>query len=807
MSLPARLGIAVLATALILGGLTRLRFDAEVLNLLPADLGVVKGLLWHQRYFRHSDELILTLRAPTADRAARAAEELAHLLREQKHLTDRVLWQPPWNEDPSALAELVAAAWLNATPEAIAKLADRLTPENRQVTLESALDTLASSLSPDAIGRLAYDPYGLSSFPALTGGQDGVDFTGDAFASPDGSFRVLFVRPAQNTGHYSKAAAWLQQVRDLVASRFLEADVGRDVQVAYTGRPAFVSEVALSMERDVRNSLLGTVSMVGLLFWVAHRRWRPLFWLLRMVGLIMVGALALGGWLFGALNVVSLGFAAILLGLSVDYALVLYQEARETPHRPIRELRRILAPAILWSALTTAAAFLVLNLGALPGLHQLGNLVAGGVLLAAAVILTSSPPITSPSHPASEPPRHPLGNPEGSTPIGARIGSAQRRRILSITLIVLVLVVVALIFRFPHLDHSSGALVSESSPAHGAIQELNRELNQGDDPLPILVTGLSVAEVSQRLRQAEVLLTQARDQNRIASFSLPIHLWPAPKHQAANQELTLAWSNARPELTEAALDAGFTEDALVLFNAVLDAWARAGANPELHWPSGPAAEWLLERCAVRTAEHTMALGLVRPPNAGSGASVPALLHLGQELERHQMLLTGWPLLGETVLRKVEGRLPWLIGLTATVVLVCLYAAFRRIGEIGLSLATLGLALLALMAVMGWMGWTWNLMNLPAIPLLLGVGVDYTIHVQLALRRRNGDLAGMHRTVGRALLLCAATTIAGFGSLAWASNPGLASLGRVCATGIGCLALVALGLLPGWWRWLRVPASR
>jgi KDO2-lipid IV(A) lauroyltransferase len=62
---------------------------------------------------------------------------------------------------------------------------------------------------------------------------------------------------------------------------------------------------------------------------------------------------------------------------------------------------------------------------------------------------------------------------------------------------------------------------------------------------------------------------------------------------------------------------------------------------------------------------------------------------------------------------------------------------------------------------------------------------------------------MRQTVGRALLLCAATTIAGFGSLTWANNPGLASLGQVCATGIGCLALVALGLLPDWWQqWSR-----
>src|SRR4030095_2195094 len=45
------------------------------------------------------------------------------------------------------------------------------------------------------------------------------------------------------------------------------------------------------------------------------------------------------------------------------------------------------APGILWSALTTAGAFFVLNLSVLPGLGQLGSLVAIGIVLGAAVML------------------------------------------------------------------------------------------------------------------------------------------------------------------------------------------------------------------------------------------------------------------------------------------------------------------------------------------------------------------------------------------------------------------------------------
>ena len=91
------------------------------------------------------------------------------------------------------------------------------------------------------------------------------------------------------------------------------------------------------------------------------------------------------------------------------------------------------------------------------------------------------------------------------------------------------------------------------------------------------------------------------------------------------------------------------------------------------------------------------------------------------------------------------------------------------------------------------------MNLMALPLMLGTGVDYTLFIQLALRRHGGDLVAVRRSVGRALMLCGGTAVAGFGSLALSSNLGMASLGQVCAVGIGANALIAIFLLPAWWR--------
>jgi len=109
----------------------------------------------------------------------------------------------------------------------------------------------------------------------------------------------------------------------------------------------------------------------------------------------------------------------------------------------------------------------------------------------------------------------------------------------------------------------------------------------------------------------------------------------------------------------------------------------------------------------------------------------------------------------------------------------------------LSFLALGAAFLALLTLMSLLGWSWNLMNLMAVPLLLGASVDYTIHTQLALRRNAGDIAAFRRTTGRALLLASATTIVGFTSLAWAGNAGLASLGRLCAAGLACALVVCV----------------
>jgi predicted exporter len=218
------------------------------------------------------------------------------------------------------------------------------------------------------------------------------------------------------------------------------------------------------------------------------------------------------------------------------------------------------------------------------------------------------------------------------------------------------------------------------------------------------------------------------------------------------------------------------------------------------WPTNDNSRWILEKFVARNDTQWLALGLVnRNTNTSLSELTPKLLSLGDELARDGVFLSGWEMLGHALFARVRGDFWKVLLPMAALVLASLWLAYRDFKDVLLSVITLAVTGLLLWAAMAVFGWSWNLLNLMAIPLLLGMGVDFSIHVQLALRRTNGDLAEVRGSIGRALLLAGSTTVAGFASLAFSNNAGMASLGKVCATGIVCAMLVSVYRLPHWWK--------
>ena len=125
----------------------------------------------------------------------------------------------------------------------------------------------------------------------------------------------------------------------------------------------------------------------------------------------------------------------------------------------------------------------------------------------------------------------------------------------------------------------------------------------------------------------------------------------------------------------------------------------------------------------------------------------------------------------------------------------LLLVFRRARPVAITFFTLLFSFASLMAVMQIIGVTWNLFNLAAVPLLLGLGLDYSIHMNLAAgRSARGDHCA-DRRVARALLVCSLSSAIGFASLTWSTHPGLTSLGIICSIGIVITMLTATFLVP------------
>jgi uncharacterized membrane protein YdfJ with MMPL/SSD domain len=82
----------------------------------------------------------------------------------------------------------------------------------------------------------------------------------------------------------------------------------------------------------------------------------------------------------------------------------------------------------------------------------------------------------------------------------------------------------------------------------------------------------------------------------------------------------------------------------------------------------------------------------------------------------------------------------------------------------------------------------------ALPLMLGIGEDYGVHLVHEFREQKGRYR-MSQATAVAVLVDGLTTVVGFGSLMIASHRGLQSLGRVLTLGVSCCMFTSMIMLP------------
>ena len=129
-----------------------------------------------------------------------------------------------------------------------------------------------------------------------------------------------------------------------------------------------------------------------------------------------------------------------------------------------------------------------------------------------------------------------------------------------------------------------------------------------------------------------------------------------------------------------------------------------------------------------------------------------------------------------------------------IIAVLLLLQFRRFVPVMLAFLPVLLGLCWTFGLMGFLGVPFNPVNIMAVTLLIGIGVPNGIHIlqRFAEEPRSGLIG---RSTGKAVVVSAFTTVAGFGSLLVAKHQGIASLGKVMAAGTVMCLIASLLVLP------------
>jgi len=135
-----------------------------------------------------------------------------------------------------------------------------------------------------------------------------------------------------------------------------------------------------------------------------------------------------------------------------------------------------------------------------------------------------------------------------------------------------------------------------------------------------------------------------------------------------------------------------------------------------------------------------------------------------------------------------------ISATAVIALLLLVLMPRRIDAV-LVLIPLLLAALLTAAISVLAGIPLNFANVIALPLLLGIGVDSAIHIMHRYRTHSGESNLLATSSARAILISGLTTIGSIGNLAFSPHLGTASMGMLLTIGIAMALLTTLFILP------------
>jgi uncharacterized protein len=785
-------GMAVLTVACTTILVTSLQLDTEIFNVLPAKFSSVQGLKIYDRDFEQTRELTFVLLCDPndVDKLEEFAPGFAERLRQQPWCT-RVLAGSPMST-PDGIRDLQSIAvplLLNLEPSVFRETMSVLQPEKIRDRLNRLRQQIEAG-SPRPEFELSFDPLGLIS-PALKPFAESTIIEQEQpLTSPDRTMRIFLAVTNQQSISAFECQRLMREV-DKFRAIAAEGWNGGRLQILVTGRSAFVSEISLTMRYDVVATLLGSVLLVGTIFFVGFRRWLPLLGMALCLLLSCLVALALGQLLFGRLSMISVGFCAILVGLGVDFAILTigrYHQARSDgePHRhAIATSIAKLGRAVFFGALTTAVGFLALVLSGSMAFSQLGVLIAIGIFVAGLFMCSILFLFVRERQAAI---RHDW--------LFESVRKYVRwtvRKPMSMLIFASVLLLILTAIGFSpipalHFEASARSLQPKNIRASQTLETIMHKMPMRWEPVLAIVRAANPQDLHDYWQKIVAHWRELQRAGKIKGFSTPAALCLSPNWMQTNRrQLSAINFPAARETLEQTLDAeGFSRDSFTPAFALLDDLHRL-TNPTVPPPNWRAqlpkssSWWFL---VDRYFGHDPALttGFV-------STNQPISTHAqSKDLERDlraagvPMILSGWSYALADLLPWSHHQLLIISALMAIFDISLLALLYRNLRLWLIQVITLAFGIGAMIASMKLFHINLNLLNVLSFRLVLAIGVDYGIYVVLVwqkTREIEHDVAGVVKPV----LLAGLTAVSGFGSLALAQNPALTSLGIACAIGI------------------------
>ena len=623
--------------------------------------------------------------------------------------------------------------------------------------------------------------------------------------------RFVDIQPVLDFDALEPGGKATTSIREAISRLNLTAE--RGVKVRLTGSVALADEEFATVADGAGLNGAVTLLVVILVLWLALKQARIILAVLvsLVIGLMLTAAIGLR--MVGALNLISVAFAVLFVGLGVDFGIQFSVRYRAERHASPGFEPALLATAgkvagpLLLAAASIAAAFYSFLPTAYVGLSELGLIAGTGMFVAFATTVTLLPALLTVLKPAGEP--APIGY-AALAPLD-RFLEKQRNWVVGTTLAAAILglpLLANLRFDFNPLD-----LRAQDFELVATLLDLMRDPDTSPNTIDVLESDLAhataLAERLKRLPQVdraqtlqsfipgdqEEKLAIIDDANFFLANTLnpdQVDASPTPAETVAAIETTARdLAGAAGDLTSPAAVEARRLAALLTALAKATPAAREDAERTL---VAPLKTTLRQVRALLTAEpvtlETLPASLksdwvaadgrarIEVAPSGDGNDNATLRSFVKAVRGVAPQAAGTPVfIIEAAATIVKAFLQAGVWSVASIALI-LFIALRRWTHVALTLVPLLVAIVVTLEMCVAIGLQLNFANIIALPLLLGVGVAFKIYYVMAWR--SGETNFLQSSLTRAVFFSACTTATAFGSLWFSHHPGTSSMGKLMA---------------------------